>query len=521
VSILIYLIIFYILLSLSLKPLFEKAGYSGIDAYIPGKNFATWCKIIGRNPLYALWLLFPIVNIFIFCGMAVDMVRSFGRNTFKDSALAVIYAPLEFFLISAAKDDYKGKAVEQEDAYNEELKAAYQRKDNFAIKKLTDNNPFKKGKVREWTESIVFAVFAAAFIRMFLIEAYVIPTSSMESSLRVGDYLFVSKAHYGIRTPMTIAMVPLIHNRLPFFNRESYLRSPSLDYYRLPAITHVKRFDPVVFNYPEGDSVYVTPNRTYSLYDVRRDSKLAQGYPMTTRPMDKMDHYIKRCIGLPGDSLKIVNKVVFINGQKIAEPSGMLVNCRITPSQPVSLQELADLGVNLNECNPEVGFYSLNKEHMAYIKKNAPNADIQIMYANPSPIYAGALFPHSPAQFPDWTTDNYGTIWIPKKGVTITLTPANIAFYRRVISVYEKNTLVENGNTYTINGKVTDKYTFQQDYYWMMGDNRDNSEDSRFWGFVPEQNIVGKPLFIFFSRYTNQFGSTIRWDRIFTSANRF
>lgn len=520
-SILIYLLIFYILLCISLKPLFVKAGFSGTDAYIPGKNFVTWCKIIGRSPAYALWLLFPIVNIFIFCGMAVDMVRSFGRNTFKDSALAVIYAPLEFFLINMANDDYKGPVLIQENAYHEELKAAYHRKDSFAIKKLEANDPFKKGKIREWTESIVFAVFAAAFIRMFLIEAYVIPTSSMESSLRVGDYLFVSKAHYGIRTPMTFMMVPLIHNRLPIFNRESYLKSPSLPYYRLPALSTIKRFDPVVFNYPEGDSVFVTPNRTYSLYDIRRGYQLDAQYPLTTRPMDKMDHYIKRCIGLPGDSLKIVNKVVFINGQKIDEPAGMQVNCKVTPNQPVALQELAQLGVNLNEANPELGLYSLNKEQMAYIKQNAPQTDIQIKYIEANPKYAGAFFPHSPKQFPNWTTDNYGTIWIPKKGVTITLSPANIAFYRRIISVYEGNDFKENGASYTINGVVTDQYTFKQDYYWMMGDNRDNSEDSRFWGFVPEHNIVGKPLFIFFSRYTNQFGSSIRWDRIFTSANKF
>ena len=530
-SILIYLIVFYILLCITLKPLFIAAGQNGGDAYIPGKNFVTWCKIIGRKPSYALWLLFPIVNIFIFCGMAVDMVRSFGRNTFKDSALSVIYAPLEFFFVSAANDTYKGPVVIQEEAYNVELKAAYDRKDNFAVKKLEANNPYQKGKLREWTESIVFAVFAAAFIRLFLIEAYVIPTSSMESSLRVGDYLFVSKAHYGIRTPMTIAMVPLIHNRLPYINRESYLKSPNLPYYRLPAITKIKRFDPVVFNYPEGDSVYVTPERTYSLYDVRRGYRLDRDYPLTTRPIDKMDHYIKRCIGLPGDSLKIVNKVVFVNGKKIEEPSGMEYNVTLNPAQPVPLQDLVDLGVNLNERmfktydKVEYGFtfgkYTLNREQMDYVKKMAPKTEIQIEYASPTPYYAAAVFPHDAKQFPNWTPDNYGSIYIPKKGATITLTAANIEFYKRLIAVYENNDLKINGNNFIINGVATDKYTFKQDYFWMMGDNRDNSEDSRFWGFVPEQNIVGKPLFIFFSKYADMFGSRIRWERIFTNANKF
>jgi len=520
VSILIFIIVFYILLCITLAPLFVAAGQSGFDAYIPGKNFITWCKIIGRKPSYALWLLFPIVNIFIFCGMAVDMVLSFGRNSFKDSALAVIYAPLQFYLMNVAGDTYKGASVTKERDYNRDLKAAYNRKDDFAIKKLEANNPFKKSKFREWTDSIVFAVFAAAFIRMFLIEAYVIPTSSMESSLLVGDYLFVSKAHYGIRTPMTVAMVPLIHNRLPIVNRESYLKSPSLPYFRLPALTTVKRFDPVVFNYPEGDSVYVTPMRTFSIYDVRRAPRLAQGYPLTTRPMDKMDHYIKRCIGLPGDSLQIKAKGVFINGKRIEDPSGLQVNCRVTPSQPIALETLGEIGVNLNECNPEVGFYSLTKAQMEYIKKEVPQVEIEILYANPEQ-YAGNVFPHDASLFPTWTPDNYGPIWIPKKGATIQLTRQNIGFYRRVISVYEKNKLEEKGGQFFINGTLVDTYTFQQDYYWMMGDNRDNSEDSRFWGFVPEENIVGKPLFIFFSKYTDQFGSKIRWNRLFTSANKF
>lgn len=519
-SILIFLIVSYILLSLSLKPLFVAAGFPGADAYIPGKNFITWCKLIGRKPTYALWLLFPVVNLFIFCSMAVDMVLSFGRNSFKDSALAVIYAPLKFFLIYNAGDTYKGPAVSIVKQYHEDLKSAYARKDNFAIKKLESNPPFPKNKMREWTESIVFAVFAAAFIRMFLIEAYVIPTSSMESSLRVGDYLFVSKAHYGIRLPMTVAMVPLIHNRLPIINRESYLKSPSLPYYRLPALTPIKRFDPVVFNYPEGDSVYVTPTRTFSIYDVRRDPRLAQGYPLTTRPLDKMDHYIKRCIGMPGDSLKIVAKGVFINGKRIEDPTGMQVNCRVTPSQPVPLADLANMGVNLNECNPDVGFYSLTKSVMEYIKKEVPSAQIEILYTNPQQ-YAPAMFPHAPNQFPTWTPDNYGPIWIPKEGVTIDLTQDNIAFYRRVISVYEKNKLEEKDGKFYINGAEAHQYTFKQDYYWMMGDNRDNSEDSRFWGFVPEENIVGKPLFIFFSKYTDMYGSKIRWDRIFSNANKF
>ncbi|HQN57672.1 MAG TPA: signal peptidase I, partial [Saprospiraceae bacterium] len=252
----------------------------------------------------------------------------------------------------------------------------------------------------------------------------------------------------------------------------------------------------------------------------RRDPRLAQGYPLTTRPLDKMDHYIKRCIGMPGDTLKIVAKGVYINGSRIEDPSGMQVSCRVTPSQPVPLSDLADMGVNLNECNPEVGYYSLTKSVMEYIKKEVPSVQIEILYANPQQ-YAAAMFPHAPKQFPAWTPDNYGPVWIPKKGVTINISEDNIAFYRRVISVYEKNNLEEKNGKFYINGTETNQYTFKQDYYWMMGDNRDNSEDSRFWGFVPEENIVGKPLFIFFSKYSDMYGSKIRWNRIFSGANKF
>jgi len=524
VWLLIFLIISYILLSLSLKKIFEKAGYAGSDAYIPGKNFGIWSKIIGRKPSYSFWLLFPIVNIFIFCGMAFDMMRSFGKMSFSDGALAVIYAPLAFFRLGNDKQaKYNGPVLIDERKYNEDLKNAIARNDNNAIRKLKATNPFYKSKSREWVESIFFAVFAAAFIRMFLIEAYVIPTPSMEGSLEVGDYLFVSKAHYGIRTPMTVAMIPLLHNRIPFINRESYLKWPSLDYFRFPALTPIKRFDPVVFNYPEGDSVYVTPDRTYSEYDNRRmNMHIEQSFPLTTRPMDKMDHYIKRCIGMPGDTIKIINKQVFIDGNKAQNPRYMQNICKVTPAQPVDMEVMSDLGVNLNYSKPEAGIYSLTLEQRQYLEQNVKGVQIQVQESGQNPAFAAILFPHDPTQYKGWTPDNYGPIWVPKKGVTIKLTPENIAFYRRIIAVYEKNTLEQDGTQFKINGKITDQYTFQQNYYWMMGDNRDNSEDSRFWGFVPEKNIVGKPLFIFFSKSSDPYnGSKIRWNRIFTGANKF
>ena len=212
--------------------------------------------------------------------------------------------------------------------YAQKLMAAHESGEKYELKKLEANNPYKKGQSREWAEAIIFAVFAAAFIRMFLIEAYKIPTPSMEGSLLVGDFLFVSKAHYGIRTPQTIAMLPLLHNRIPFINTESYLEKPSLPYYRLPSITNIERNDPVVFNYPEGDSIYFDPARTFSVHDERRNPGIAQhikrnGYDLTTRPMDKMDHYIKRCVAVAGDKVEIKNRQLYINDKPAENPSDL------------------------------------------------------------------------------------------------------------------------------------------------------------------------------------------------------
>ena len=234
---------------------------------IPGVNFLEWAKLIGRKPAFALWLLFPIVNIFIFCGMAVDLSRSFGKDKFWHATLSVIYAPFMFFIIARNEDDkYEGPILVKEKEYKEKLRAALATKNDYEYKKLTANDPFRKNVIREWVESIVFAVFAAAFIRMFLIEAYVIPTGSMEGSLLVGDYLFVSKVNYGIRTPQTVLQVPLLHNRIPGIDRESYLTNPRLPYKRFFKFNDVERFDPVVFNYPEGDSVYVNAEPGENIY---------------------------------------------------------------------------------------------------------------------------------------------------------------------------------------------------------------------------------------------------------------
>ena len=528
-GLLVFLIIAYAILSASLFFLFPKAGEEGWKGLVPGLNFVVWCKLIGRNGPYAAWLLFPIVNIFIYAGMAIDMVRSFGKHSFLDSVLAVLFAPLYFFYLAFQdKEVYGGPVLEKERAYKADIAEAKAAKNSRKFNKLVKNNPYHKSPTREWAEAIIFAVFAAAFIRMFLIEAYVIPTSSMEGSLLVGDFLFVSKAHYGIRTPETIAMVPLLHNRIPVLNTESYLKKPKLKYNRLPAIESIDHNDPVVFNYPEGDSVYIFPDRTWSIYDYERGAIPPQytrqiksgNKKMVTRPMDKKDHYIKRCIGLPGDSLQIRDRQVYINGEPGKNPKHMQFMYEVVfPSGGVNTKDWAEWGISTEDVITKRGANSyiivLSEEQITKLKNldssiTMKPLDMSLLDANPNKLY-----PHDPENFPNWTVDNFGPIYIPKKGTTVKISPQNIALYRRIIETYEGNDLQVRKDGILINGSPASEYTFEMDYYWMMGDNRHNSEDSRVWGFVPEDHVVGKPVIIWFATREGQIAKGINWRRIF------
>jgi len=521
-SILIFLLVLYILLGVSMMKLFEKAGVSGWKALVPGLAAVEWCKIVGRKPSYALWLLFPIVNIFIYIGMVIDMVRSFGKHSFGAAFVAAVYAPIPFFMIGANEQDkYQGPILDRERKYHREHTEAVERKDKLAISKLEKEYSFlHKTQVREWTEAIIFAVFAAAFIRMFLIEAYVIPTSSMEGTLKVGDFLFVSKANYGIRMPMTIIQFPLIHNRLPNNLGESYLTSPSLPYYRLPALESIDHNEPLVFNWPSGDSVILEPTRSMDIYQKRRQlgGALPPGAEIIVRPVDKKDHYIKRCVGLPGDSLEIRDGQTYINGKATQVPAHRQFLYQITPA--LNLKKLDEWGVHLDDPGPGTasqGLFNLDDEQVAKIK--AMGSNVKIERWKPRVDTTGYMFPNDAKRYRSWSVDNYGPIYIPQKGVTTPLNAQNLPFYKRVIHDYEHNDLaVRDGKIY-INGQEATSYTFQQDYYWMMGDNRHNSEDSRFWGYVPEDHVVGKPLFIWFSTKNGNMRDGINWNRIFKSAN--
>lgn len=370
----------------------------------------------------------------------------------------------------------------------------------------------KKSAVREWTDAIVFAVIAATLIRTFFIEAYVIPTPSMERSLLVGDFLFVSKVNYGPRTPITPIAFPFAHHTMPLINTKAYWDGIKLPYYRLPGLSDIKRGDVVVFNYPmDADSPFY-------------------------RPVDKRENYIKRCQGIAGDTLSVVDAQVYVNGKAAPNPPGEQIEYTYSTT-----------GI---EVNPEI-FKELNISFYDPVNKpavptmTAASASVFKGYSNvkslaPVISHKGVTDPYSPVyptnsshpvgppnlmlngKQPDykWNVDNYGPIIIPKKGWTVKLDSMTYPLYERCISVYENNKLEVKGNDIFINGRKADSYTFKLNYYWMMGDNRHDSDDSRFWGFVPEDHIVGKALFIWMSWDDNgSFFSKIRWSRLFRGIN--
>lgn len=492
---------------------------------VPVLNYMEIAEKVGRSKWYGLLSIVPILNIFIVTGLSVALVRSFDKLSLKDAALAVIYAPISFYMLS--KDpvsSFVGPILTRESDYQKKILEARKSKQERTLKKLLNNNPYKKSAAREWFESIVFAVFAAAFIRMFFIEAYVIPTPSMEGSLLVGDYLFVSKASYGIRTPQTIAMIPLLHNRIPITGWESYLKKPSLPYFRFKPLSNIDRGNPIVFNWPVGDSVYITSTRSYSVSQVAREPghlssdpelrSLVQKKDFKVRPMDKKDHYVKRAVAVAGDTLQIRDGKIFIDGSQIEQSENVQflyqVAGDLSAINPVKRKEW---GLTRDRAygGPAMPLFFLSESQVATIRTANPQLAIQ---RRPNAPDGNRLFPHDPKISQGWSVDDFGPIWIPKQGVTIPISTENISLYSKLIKDYEHNELKVEGDQIIINGVTTTTYTFKQDYYWAMGDNRHNSEDSRMWGFVPHDHMVGKPLVIWFSSKNG-----IRWNRIFKSAS--
>ena len=408
--------------------------------------------------------------------------------------------------------------------------------------------------IMSWVDALVFSLVAVYFINLFLFQNYVIPSSSLEKSLLTGDYLFVSKVSYGPRIPQTPLTMPLTQHTLPLIQAKSYIEWPHWDYRRMKGLGKVQLNDIVVFNYPAGDTIVTEPayqsfdyyGMVYSLgqqiyeqnfadavnpanlnrqeqYDYfKMIYNLGRNYiannPNTygsidSRPTDRRENYVKRCVGLPGQTLQIKNRIIYLDGKANKEPDNVQYTYYVKLKGNLPDDFMHALGISLEALT------SLNQNGYLPLTKKAAKAlsarkDLVASVRLNTDQYVGDLYPLNAVT--GWTRDNYGPVWIPQKGKSIRLTMDNIAVYERPIRIYEGNDLdVKNGHIY-INGKIANSYTFKMDYYWMMGDNRHNSADSRYWGFVPEDHIVGKPIFIWWSSDPDRKGfEGVRWSRLF------
>jgi signal peptidase I len=404
--------------------------------------------------------------------------------------------------------------------------------------------------VMSWVDALVFALVAVYFINLFFFQNYVIPSSSLEKSLLTGDYLFVSKASYGPRIPETPLTMPLTQHTLPVVECKSYIEWPHWDYRRAKGLGKVELNDIVVFNFPAGDTLCSAPRYQamdyyqicysigYQLYPQRpnpdsltteqRARYFATIYQagkaevernqmeygeIITRPTDRRENYVKRCVGLPGQTLQIKNRIVYLDGKANKEPDNVQYTYYVKLKQAIPDELMKELGISMEDLMSlnTMGYMPLTKHAASVLASRNDLAESIALNTDANTLDVYPLNGNT-----HWTRDNYGPVWIPQKGKSIRLTPENLPVYERPIRTYERNDLqVKDGKIY-INGKQTDTYTFKMDYYWMMGDNRHNSLDSRYWGFVPEDHVVGKPIFIWWSSDPDRSGiSGIRWSRLF------
>jgi signal peptidase I len=395
----------------------------------------------------------------------------------------------------------------------------------------------------EWLDALIFAVIAVSLINIFLFQNYRIPTPSMEKSLLIGDHLFVSKIAYGPRMPNTPIAFPFTQHTMPITKGRSWSNLVQWDYRRLAGFGKVKNNDPIVFNFPAGDTVVVENQATAYYEIVRSTARELQArynygnsnprpveYFMTMarkevrdnntiiyRPVDRRDNYVKRCVGLPGDTITIKSGKLFINGQPGPESEGQQVTYYVvtngTTINPKAFERLNIYKSDQQMISSSVYQLPLTKQNAQTISKFTNVKNVSTIFDTPG-NFVPWIFPYKPDL--KWNEDNFGPLWIPVKGATVKLDISNLCFYDRIIDVYEDNDLKVEGNTIYINGKVADSYTFRMNYYWMMGDNRHNSADSRYWGFVPEDHIVGKPKFIWLSIDKESKGlKKIRFKRMF------
>ncbi|MDA9144771.1 signal peptidase I [Flavobacteriaceae bacterium] len=509
--------------------LYKVAGYKSWQAAVPIYNAIILMKIIKRPLWWVILLFIPTINLILFGVIWVETLRSFGKNSAKDTFLGIITFGLYIYTINYSSNPTHFP--------NRSLQA--------------------KTGLGETVSSILFAIVAATIVHNYLIQPYIIPTGSLEKSLLIGDFLFVSKFHYGARAPMTAVSFPMVHDTIPVIKTKSYLKKPQLPYFRLPALQKIKRNDIVVFSWP-ADTV-----RQFFVREKRVD-----------KPIDKKSNYVKRCVGIPGDTLEIIDGFIHTNGIKniLPERAEVQYNFNAYAKKGVSSRKLLDEGFedfdriykieNITESSfqqiiPYItgrrgtadNFYvytgskglptdlirklglrvsetlEVDKQltitlEEAYKLRKITWIDSVKQRINSIKVPNESFFPNKIPY--NWNEDNFGPLLIPKKEMSIELTRDNLPLYKKIIQEYEGNQLELTPTQIKINGEIASTYTFKKDYYWMMGDNRHKSEDSRFWGFVPDDHIVGKPVFIWFSIKGINDGIknwSIRWDRVFTTVD--
>jgi signal peptidase I len=510
--------------------LYQKAGFKSWQAAIPVYNAIVLMQIINRPKWWVVMLFIPIINLIIFPVVWVEIARSFGKNSTTDTLLTLLSFGLYIYVIN-----YRGQS------------------DYIENRSLQPRTAFG-----EWFSSILFAVVIATLVHTYFIQPYIIPTGSLEKTLLTGDFLFVSKYHYGARVPQTAVSFPMVHDTIPVVKIRSYLKNPEIPYMRLPRLQKIKRNEIVVFSWP-ADTV-----RQFFRKEARVD-----------KPIDKKSNYVKRCVAIPGDTLEIIDGIIHINGEQTVLPDRAkpLYGYTAYSKTGISARELIKQGIkDLNRrfrIENDITQQQLNalfanninvirqgdmliaitgsrgiprslirKERLRVTElretkktvfltideanslTNNISLDSLVRNINQTKTYNTNFFPNDIRY--NWNEDNFGPIVMPKQGITVVITRENIALYKKLIRDYENKSLEEINGTYYIDGKATDTYTFEKDYFWMMGDNRHRSEDSRFWGFVPDNHIVGKPIFIWMSIDGINDGISnwkVRWDRVFTTTN--
>ena len=543
---LVFILIIQLIHGLGTWKLYQKAGRKSWEAFVPVYNSIVLMKIINRPSWWTFLLFIPVINLIMFPVVWVETLRSFGKNTTLDTFLGIFTLGFYIYFVNYTQN----------------------------VTHITDRSLVARTKTGDTVSSLLFAIIVATLVHTYVMQPFTIPSSSLEKSLLIGDFLFVSKFHYGPRTPMTTVAAPMVHDTIPFVKVKSYLYDDNnpeswknklqLPYFRFPGFQEIKNNDIVVFNWPRDTlfHMYLPADRRYS------------------KPIDKKTNYVKRCVGIPGDSLQIKNGDVYINGKQlilperakpqycydinlkqsldvysfareraINEPSFYYlislelwdndVIKKFLDQEEINLYEFSRDSINaivygggkgLDEKNfKKLGMSikdnflqgNLTKEAAEIIQKDEYVASVTKYIKSTG---EDGIYPDQkdgiPSKINNWNSDNFGPIYIPKAGQTVDLNLKSLPYYKIIITEYEGNKLKVVGNDIYVNDKIATKYTFAQNYYWMMGDNRNNSLDARYFGYTPENHIVGKPVFIWMSWDSNGKGlNKIRWDRMFTTVN--